>query len=351
MNKIILDDMIYISANVDIDKCNGMTFLITGANGLLAKYMVDVLIYLNDNCLKEKCTIVALCRNKLDAEYKFKDYILREDFQLLIQNVEEYIKACGELDYVIHAASQANTKQFGVDPVGTLSANTIGTYNLLKLATSKRAKGFLFFSSGAVYGDISEATEFIKETQYFPLDPLDISSCYAEGKRMGENMCFSFYKQYDVPAKIIRIGHTYGPGININDGRVFSDFIKNILENKNLNIKSDGRAKRPFCYISDAIIAFFLVLFKGEPGEAYNMANNNCFISIRQLADILVDKAFKEKNLKVIYGSKKGNDLKSTNKGEISVNIDKICELGWNPKIGVEEGFKRTVMSFLESEK
>ena len=187
------------------------------------------------------------------------------------------MKYTESVDYIIHAASQANTKLFYSDPVGTLSANTIGTYNLLKYANEKKVKGFLFFSSGAVYGDTSIATEFIKENQYYQIDPLEITSCYSESKKMAENMCFSFYKQFNLPIKIIRIGHTYGPGINLNDGRVFSDFIKNILDNKDLVIKSDGEAKRAFCYITDAINAFFLVLFNGKSGEAYNMSNNEIF--------------------------------------------------------------------------
>ena len=116
-----------------------------------------------------------------------------------------------------------------------------------------------------------------------------------------KNMCFSFYKQFNLPIKIIRIGHTYGPGINLNDGRVFSDFIKNILDNKDLVIKSDGEAKRAFCYITDAINAFFLVLFNGKSGEAYNMSNNDYFVSIKELAEILTEKVFKDKGIDIIF--------------------------------------------------
>lgn len=300
LTSIIREDIEQISKNIDTSKCEGNTFLITGANGLLARYIVETLIYLNDYKLKKRCKIIALCRNNNDAISKFSEYIYRTDFKLLIQTVEEEIKYTESVDYIIHAASQANTKLFYSDPVGTLSANTIGTYNLLKYANEKKVKGFLFFSSGAVYGDTSIATEFIKENQYYQIDPLEITSCYSESKKMAENMCFSFYKQFNLPIKIIRIGHTYGPGINLNDGRVFSDFIKNILDNKDLVIKSDGEAKRAFCYITDAINAFFLVLFNGKSGEAYNMSNNDYFVSIKELAEILTEKVFKDKGIDII---------------------------------------------------
>lgn len=347
LTSIIREDIEQISKNIDTSKCEGNTFLITGANGLLARYIVETLIYLNDYKLKKRCKIIALCRNKNDAIKKFCDYIDRSDFELLIQTVEEEIKYTESVDYIFHAASQANTKVFYSNPVGTLSANTIGTYNLLKYANEKKVKGFLFFSSGAVYGDANMATEFVKENQYYSIDPLEITSCYSESKKMAENMCFSFYKQFKLPTKIIRIGHTYGPGIDLNDGRVFSDFIKNILDNKDLIIKSDGEAKRAFCYLTDAINAFFLVLFNGEPGEAYNMSNNDCFVSIKELAEILTKKVFKDRGLHVIFNhSKSKNTL--NNKVNVSICTDKIYKLGWEPKIRIEDGFERTVLSFQE---
>ena len=345
LNSIIREDIEEIAKNIDISKCEGNTFLITGANGLLARYIVETLIYLNDCKLKINCKIVALCRNKNDAIKKFGDYINRPDFKLLIQTVEEDIKYAKSVDYIIHAASQANTKVFYSDPVGTLSANTIGTYNLLKYANEKKVKGFLFFSSGSVYGDASMATEFVKENQYYSIDPLEITSCYSESKKMAENMCFSFHKQFNLPTKIIRIGHTYGPGIDLNDGRVFSDFIKSILNNQDLVIKSDGEAKRAFCYLTDAINAFFLVLFNGKAGEAYNMSNNDCFVSVKELAKILTKKVFKDKGIGIVFNYSEGK-YTVNNKGNVSICTNKIYKLGWEPKISIEEGFRRTVRSF-----
>ncbi|GMQ63302.1 NAD-dependent epimerase/dehydratase family protein [Vallitalea maricola] len=347
MNDIILEDMEYIIKYIDVEMFKGNTFLITGANGLLGRYMVELLMYINNNILDEDyCKIFALSRNEIDLKKKFSKYIDKKYFEIIIQNVEDDIYIDDKIDYIIHAASQANTKSFKIDPVGTLSANTIGTFNLLNFAKRKKIKSFLFFSSGAVYGDISCATEPVKENQYYSLNPLNTNSCYAEGKKMGENMCYCFYKQFGIPTKIVRIGHTYGPGINLYDGRVFSDFVRNIINDENLIIRSNGKAKRPFCYISDAIVAFNLVLFKGNSGEAYNVVNNNCYVSINELADILVNKIFKEKKLKIISKDMNQATNKSNNLGLTVLDSNKINKLGWIPKISIDEGFKRTVESF-----
>lgn len=346
LNHIIIEDVAKIAKGIDISKCEGKSFLITGANGLIARYIVETLIYLNNNKLKTKCKIIALCRNEKDAIQKFGSYKDREDFKLLIQTVEDCIEYHEKVDYIIHAASQANTRKFYIDPVGTLSANTIGTYNLLNYAKEKKIQGFLFISSGAIYGTSNETIKFVDENEYYEIDPLRLDSCYAEGKKMAENMCYCFYKQFSTPTKIVRVGHTYGPGINLMDGRVFSDFVKNILNSEDLIINSDGKAMRPFCYLTDLIIGLFLVLFKGKSGEAYNLANNECLVSINELAKILTESAFKERDIKVIKKTQ-GNETTNTN-GILSVSTDKIYQLGWKPVIGIEEGFKRTVTSFEE---
>lgn len=349
MNSIKLQDMKYMIKHIDINMCKEKTFLITGANGLLGRYIVEFLMYINDKILNnDYCTVIALSRNETDSNKKFKKYINKESFRLVLQNVEDEININYKVDYIIHAASQANTKSFTIDPVGTLSSNTIGTFNLLNYAKQIKVKAFLFFSSGAIYGNINDAKEPVKEDQYYSLNPLQINSCYAEGKRMGENMCYCFYKQFNIPTKIVRLGHTYGPGINLNDGRVFSDFVKHILNNQDLVINSNGKAKRAFCYLADAIIAFFKVLFNGECGEAYNVVNNECFVSIDELADVLVNKVFREKKLKIIYNNVQDNYRKNDNLGLVTLSSNKINKLGWRPKINIEQGFQRTVESFLQ---
>ena len=205
-------------------------------------------------------------------------------------------------------------------------------------------KGFLFLSSGAVYGEISDEIIEVKENDCFILNYVETRNCYAEGKRAGEAFCIAYWKQYKIPSKIVRISHTYGPGINLNDGRVFSDFVNSICKGENLVIRGSGNDVRPFCYISDAMKAFFLILFHGKCGEAYNMANRKETWTIKELAYKLTEQAFKSRGLNV--KCKTPGSVIYINKP--MVNTDKLENLGWFPQVDVIEGFQRTVRSFEE---
>ena len=296
---------------------------------------------------KNKARVIGLVRNLEKALIRFTEYRGRKDLQFIVQDVSSPLEIDVDIHYIIHAASQASPKYFGTDPVGTLSANVLGTYHLLELARKKRASGFLYFSSGEVYGEVSEHQIPTKETDYGYLDPTMVRSCYAESKRMGETMCVAWHHQHAVPAKIVRPFHTYGPGMDLQDGRVFADFVSDILDNKNIVIKSNGSAVRAFCYLSDAILGFFTVLFNGDNATAYNVGNDRGLISILDLAKLLVA-MYPDKNLKVIKEeSIQGRGyLKST----IPINcpdISKMLALGWKPKYSVHDGFDRTIRSFL----
>lgn len=341
MNKIRKEDVEQIVAAMPYEECEGKVFLITGATGFLGSYMVDTLMMLKKNKKIIKCVIHLLCRNKEKAEKKFSEWISDEDFNLITQSVEDKIHIKGNIDFIIHAASCSQTRMFSDRPVDLLSANVIGTYNLLQLAKEKNTKSFLFFSSGSVYGESSDNILFEERT--YNINYLNMRNSYASGKRMGEMLCKAFWKQYAVPTKCVRISHTYGPGIDIDDGHVYSDFAKSIFNNSNLIIKGDGTDSRPFCYVTDAIRAFWILLFDGVDGEVYNMANTKETLSIRELADILAYHVFADRNLEVIQNRNLVKD-----KEKRFVNIDKLRKLGWNPAVSIEEGFKRLIASLEE---
>lgn len=341
MNSVREEDIKYIKNKIPYKECENKVFLITGANGFLASYMVDTLMFLNQHFLEIKCTVIALCRNRKKAEERFKEWLKNENFILRIQCVEEPVSDCINADYIIHAASNSASVSAKTIPADILKANIIGTYNLLEFARNKKVRSFLFFSSGAVYGNVAQGIDELKETDFFPLSFNITENCYAEGKRAGEALCKAYFEQYGVPSKIVRIGHTYGPGIDLQDGHVYSDFVSKLIQRENLTVH-DGSAVRPFCYVSDAITAFFKILLEGESGEVYNMVNKDETISVYELAMRLVKEAFPERKLKVEC-KKKG-----VNTEKVTVNIDKLTGLGWSPQIGVVEGFRRTVKSFEE---
>lgn len=345
VNTVIEKDMRFITeADLQWDEFKNKTVLITGASGLIPSYMLRTLIYLNEKGFNIK--IYALVRNEVRAQEIFKDYLNNPYFTLLVQDVCEPIKITENIDYIIHGASKASPKHFKIDPAGVLKANTIGTYNCLELAREKKVKGFLFFSSGAVYGNVEPEQIPIKEDCYGMIDPLNVSSCYGESKKVAETMCATWYYQHEVPTKIVRPYHVYGPGLDLEDGRVFADFVKNILDENDIILKSKGNDTRSFCYLADATRGFFTVLLKGENANAYNIGDTNCEISIKDLAELLV-KIFPEKNLKVVQNIDNSQYLRIMTPSRGCADTQKVLSLGWKPLINIEEGFKRTIKSFI----
>jgi len=344
MNKtIISEDLNQILASpVDWRRFADKTVLISGANGFLPAYMVETIMSLSVRKIIQNTKVIALVRNISKAKIRFQKYLTNKNLELIEQDVCDAIKIEQKIDFIIHAASQASPKYYGSDPVGTLNVNILGTINLLKVAYLHSVESFLYFSSSEVYGSIDEALISTKESDYGYIDPTNVRSCYSESKRMGETICVSWFHQYKVPIKIVRPFHTYGPGMSLDDGRVFADFVSNVVKMQDITLKSTGKAKRAFCYISDATVAFFIVLLNGINGEAYNIGNPDAEVRIIDLAHILVN-TFPEKKLKVVRGSQFSDGYINSTIMKQTPDISKINKIGWWPKINIIEGFTKTI--------
>lgn len=319
--------------------------VVSGAGGFLPAYMVETLAALNAR--GGKVRVVGLVRNLEKARGRL-GHLASMGVELIQQDIVEPLRAdVPKADFIVHAASQASPRFYGTDPVGTLEANTTGTQQMLRHAKRSDCRSFLFFSSGEVYGIPLAETKRIAETDFGYLDPATVRACYAESKRMGETMCVSWHHQFGVPARIVRPFHTYGPGMDLNDGRVFADFVANVVAGRDIVLKSDGLARRPFCYISDATEGFLTVLLKGESCQAYNVANPGTEISIRDLAQTVAG-LFPERGVGVRFDIPPASNayLKSPIVRSCP-SIAKINALGWQPKVGIVEGFGRTIQSFL----
>lgn len=271
----------------------------------------------------------------------------RPDLTIIAQNVLAPYSGPETINFVIHAASQASPKFYSTDPVGTFAANVMGTWQMLETATHARSESFLFFSSGEVYGRVEDPSVPVNEASFGYLDPVNVRSCYAEGKRGGEALCTCWHSQFGVPTKIVRLSHTYGPRMDLNDGRVFADFVADVVGRRDIVIKSDGKARRPFCYLADAIEGIFTVLLSGKVGEAYNLGTD-VETSILELAQLLC-RLFPERKCQVIHQERSSDDpyLVSPAPGG-HFDISKMKLLGWAPSTSLEEGFRRTVKSYEE---
>ena len=343
---IVTEDLEAITrAALPWDDLAGRTVLVTGAAGFLPAYMVETLLFLNEKRPDQKTRVLGLVRHEGRARARFAAYEGRPDLKLVVGDVSGPVDFGEPVHYIIHAASQASPKYYKSDPVGTLSANIAGTQRLLEMAREQGTKSFLFFSSGEVYGRISDAQVPTREDDYGPVDPMDVRSCYGESKRMGETLCVAWHAQYGVPARVARPFHTYGPGMSLDDGRVFADFVADIVAGRDIVMKSDGRATRAFCYLADAAAGFFTVLLKGTSGEAYNVGNDKAESSILDLALRLVA-LFPEKDLRVVQQPVPTDGYLQSKISRGCPEISRARALGWEPTTTIEDGFKRTVLSF-----
>lgn len=341
-NHIVQEDLEQIvQESISWEKFANATILITGANGILPSYMVDTLIHLNET-KNYNIHIVGLVRNAKKNQKRFSS---AESMELIVHDICQPIHYAGNIDYIIHAAGQASPKFYGKDPVGTIEGHILGTDNCLRLAREKNVKGMLYFSSCDVYGTEYEEN-VIDESYVGRVNSLSERSCYPVGKVAGESLCIAYIKQYGVPVKIMRIAHTYGPLMPLDDGRVFTDFIGNILRNEDIELCSDGNAKRPMLYISDAVRAYFRILLHGEVGTAYNVISEED-ISILALAKLLVG-LYPEKHLQVTFHKKKEQGYLPAKLKNNQYSVDKLKKLGWKQQYSIRDGFYRTIKSYLE---
>lgn len=336
-NRILVEDAKQIlKQNIDWDKLKDSKVLITGASGMLGSYVARTALI-----LKEKndwdIEVYALVRNPHKLPEDIADKVV-----VIQQSVTEPIETDVKFDYVIHAASPASPLIMKDDPVGTVAANTLGTYYTLELARKSNAKGYLFISSREIYGQPYEGQKEFTEDSYGFVDPLSPRSCYPEGKKAAETMCASFAQQYGLNVKIARLAHTYGPGMSIDDGRVQADFLRDVVNNRNIVMKSEGKPIRTYTYVSDAVAALFHILLSSDE-MVYNISSPESTVSIRQLAETLVN-AYEDRGIKLVIDIPE--EQKNSGAAPFTLGIlnsDKLHAIGWKPQHSLRDGLMRTV--------
>lgn len=327
------------------ERLAGNTVLISGAAGFIAAYLAETILKFNETT-DQPARVLAMVRDVRQAEERFAAYRGRGDLIFLVQDVREPPPPTTRADFVIHAASPSSPKSYGRDPAGTIAANVDGTRHLLELARKSGSKSLLYLSSSEVYGHIDAASGPVAENRFGPLDPTEFRSVYAESKRMGETLCVCAAERADVNAKIVRPFHTYGPGMRPDDGRVFADFVGDVVHRRRLTLRTDGAARRAFCYLADAVRGFWTVLFRGQPGMPYNIGDPANEVSVRELADRLVE-LFPERELSVQTIARRLDDSYLPSQVERSCpDIARARALGWAPTTSLADGFRRTVRSY-----
>lgn len=343
LNQVILEDLENIyQREIDWEKLKNKTMFITGVNGLIASYLTYLLLYLNDK-YHMNIKIVGLARNKQKAQIKYGTLLERNDFEVVYQDVSNKIQFDGKVDFIVHAASPTGPKQFMSQPVDTILANVMGTNNLLEFAREKEVDGFLLLSTREIYG--SGPKDFVTEEDYGIVNPTLVRSCYPEGKRISETLCAAYRRQYQINCKVVRIAHTYGPGMLLRDGRVVGDFLGNIVDGQDIVLNSDGSGTLALTYIADVVAGILMTMFNFS-GFVYNISNSTETVTVKRLAEILTE-LFTEKNIHLRF-----EILDDTAKAGYLANklgfldSEKAISEGWQAATPLAEGMKRTVRFF-----
>ena len=327
-------------SSVNWEHLQNKTVLVTGATGMLASYFSFMLLFLNEQ-YQYNIDLILLARNRQKLNYVYGRE--KEHIQFLVQDICKPISLNAKIDYIFHAAGAASPYYINHDPVGIIQANTLGTINVLELAKITQTRKVVFASTREVYGKV-EHLEKISEDDMGTIDPLDERSCYPESKRMAESLLKSYTQQYDIKFNSLRIAHSYGPGMKIdNDGRVMADFINSIMLSKDIHLHSLGEAVRAFCYITDTINAIFKVMIDGKDNQAYNIANETEPISVFELAQMV--QKLSGNNKQVCIPEQTIQPKGYSNYKRVMLDTNKIEALGWAPQIKLEDGILKTLKS------
>lgn len=323
------------TASVEWGLFAGKTVLVTGATGLIGSCCVRIL--LERNRFKQSAIkILALVRSKKKLEDLFGEYGPSDGLFCVENDITDFSEFDEKIDYIIHTACPTASLYFSKCPVETIKSIVVGTANMLELAKRHKAV-MVYVSSMEVYGNGNDSRDFshrLLESEVGFLDPLVVRSCYPEGKRLAENLCVAYAHEYNVNVSIARLAQTFGPGISKGDSRVFAMIAQSVINKKDIVLKTSGQSTRMYLYPADAATAIFALLAHGETGAAYNIANENTYCSVKEMA-MMAAKEFCGNDIKVIIDVDPNAPYPPEH--HLPLNTEAIKRLGWLPKVGIKE--------------
>ena len=353
-------DMMCDNLKEEFGRMSGKKLLLTGGAGFLGHYFVQAALHWNALMRKDSESIHVvvydnfvrgmptwLSRLQADSHLSLVRHDIRHPLPVNI----------GDFQFIIHAASIASPTYYRKDPIGTMDANVSGLRTLLEYARSQGLKGqpiegFLFFSSSEIYGDPSPENIPTPETYRGLVSCTGPRACYDEAKRYGETLCVNFAQQLGIPVKVARPFNNYGPGLKISDRRVIPDFVRDIMNGRDIIMLSDGSPRRTFCYAADAVTGYYKVLVKGHNGEAYNIGVEEPEISMAELAEKLASLArdlFGYKGKVMRQASHDTSYLVDNPNRRCPIITKARTHLGYNPRVSLNDGMTRSLIWYGEN--
>ena len=327
--------------DISWDALRNSSFVITGATGLIGSLIVKYLLYAN-RTMNFGAKIYAVVRNVEKADKIFAEEKTDALTYVVADLTKEKVNCEGDCDYIVHAAAVTASKVMVSDPVGTICTSIDGTEKMLQLAVEKKAKAFIYISSMEIYGQPTVGGKTAEKDLGY-VDIGNVRSCYPEGKRMCECLCTAYAAQYGVNVISARLAQTFGAGILPTENRVFAQFARSVMRGENIVLHTTGESEGNYVYTADAIAAIMTLLVKGKAGEAYNIANEDSHITIRNMAELVAREIAGEKIQVVIDIPEDSVSLGYAPPVKMWLDASKMRELGWKPEIGLVEAYKRMI--------
>ena len=302
-----------------------MNIVITGGSGFVGSYLCEKLI--NDGH-----KIIVIDNLLTGSTENINDLLNNENFSFIEQDVQDHIEIEDKVDYVLHFASAASPKAYTEHPVNTLKAGSVGTINTLGLA-KKHSAEYLLASTSEVYGDPLISPQ--NEEYWGNVNPNGERSMYDEAKRFAEAAVATYSRSYGLKTKVVRIFNTYGPRMQLNDGRVVTNFIVQALRNENITIYGDVTQTRSFSYVEDTV-AGIISLMNSTEYDVFNIGNPN-EMTVGQLAEKIIKLTDSTSEIKYL---ELPNDDPKQRKPDITKAKTK---LNWEPKVNLDERLAKTI--------
>ncbi len=339
MNNVQLEDCKALGAlnYIDWDRFRDSTILVTGSTGLIGVNLVNAIAY-NSQAKELNIKLILPVRNK-ESAIKMFDWTAADirDYKL-----EDGVELDTQVDYIVHLASPTSSLFFSENPVDTLLSNFRGAAAILNAVKDTSLKKLVFLSTMEVYGLPSKGHS-VKEEELGSFETMNSRNSYPISKIAVENLCYSYYSQNGVRSVVLRATQTFGPGVKYDDGRVFAQFMRCAIENKDIVLKTQGLTERCYLYTADAVSAILTALLKAEPGNAYTVANPSTYCSIKDMA-AMVSRDIAQDKISVVYDVV--DDIGRFGYAEtlyMDLNVDKLMSLGWKPTTDLENMFRRMI--------